>query len=220
MKIDVSYEWPVLLLDANGLPPIIWRHLPNSWHERPVSRPWTAGPLGPTGSREWAVVLDRPKKSVTRPFSYLLLCRRYMVSPEPLFHNSDLHLCQVFSAHMWLFRKPKVPVNALSPGAWLCGNGFFLFCFFRLLFAYNRNILFAFSWGVFFSKHNSETGFGQLSEFPRPNFFSILNWVKLKEVIVEKLDFRDHLVRFLSPISMYRILKRPRQSIPLDNPRT
>lgn len=51
---------------------------------------------------------------------------------------------------------------------------FFFFVLVRLVFAHNRKMSLKFSWGVFFSEHNSETGFGQLSEFPRPKIFPIL----------------------------------------------
>ena len=51
---------------------------------------------------------------------------------------------------------------------------FFIFFVVRVLYANNLKYLFAFSWGGFFSEHNSETGFEQLLEFPRDVFFPIL----------------------------------------------
>ena len=111
----------------------------------------------------------------TRIFMSALSTRSSMVSLRPIFHFSDEHLGALFSAHRWLFRNPKAPANALSPGAHPYGNRFLFFFCDGDIFADNLKKLFAFSWGGFSSQHISETGFGQLLEFPRGKTFPILD---------------------------------------------
>ena len=64
----------------------------------------------------------------------------------------------------------KVPGNALFPGASGYGERFLFYFSDSPLFSNNTKFLLSFSWGVFFAEHNSETGFGQLSEFSRCEF--------------------------------------------------
>ena len=91
----------------------------------------------------------------------------YMVNPGPIFQFFDQHFCALFSARKWLFRKPKVPANALSSGAGPRGNRFSFFFLDGDMLADNLKLLFALSWVGCLAEHSSETGFGQLLEFPR-----------------------------------------------------
>ena len=116
-----------------------------------------------------------------------------------------------------MFRNPKVPENALFPGAVLYGNRILISSSDFSIFPKNPMFLFAFSQGLFFSENNSETGFGQVSKFPRGTFSPILVSDKIEEVIGDKLDFVGHFVRFFLRFSTVRIKNRPRQSIPLEN---
>ena len=81
-----------------------------------------------------------------------------------------------------MFRNPKVPENALfpgpGPGAGLYGKGFLLFFYVAPIFPEKTIYLFAFSNVLFSSDNNSETGFGQISKFPRGTFFSDFGLVK------------------------------------------